>query len=418
MTIDEKEKHASPLRTVSFGIMCFWGLLVFAGCGEDETNQPVAPQPKPKAVAVANASGPSSQKPASLPRGKTTPKNLIDPQANPEDVFRILPQPDTPFDPNDVFSIVTSDKDSNEASVILPGENVTSDLFRIVKRGERSGSSHQPHPKLKMPRGFVVVNEAGFHEDGLPWRIRSQVDGAMMALVPHGPARLGSNHGLQNAQPEITIESKPFYMDVTEVTVGRYEKFLQAIKKDRRIRVRIQSVEESLPKDVPMTGVPWGDAVSYLKWAGKTLPTEAQWEKAARGEMGFPHPWGHTDAIWFQKRTREQISPVGHYSNDKSPFEIFDLAGNAKEWCADWYRPDAFSAASGKEKALADWKGPNSAEPEFTRVVKGNGPDWNLWHRTGMPMREENPTVGFRGVLTVTNFPLDNTTTQTTPHIR
>lgn len=237
-----------------------------------------------------------------------------------------------------------------------------------------------------------------------------------MVLVPHGPARIGSASGPSNTQPELRIELKPFYMDVTEVTVGQYEKFLEATKNDRRVHVRIQSVDEKLPKDMPMTGLPWSDAVAYLKWVGKTLPSETQWEKASRGEQAFRHPWGNADAIWSRKRTLEQISPVRQYPNDRSPYGIFDLAGNAREWCADWYRPTAFAEVKAKEKTLADWEGPKSAQPELTRVVKGNGPDWNLWHRSGVAMRVEDPTIGFRGVLTVTQFPLDKTTTQTNPN--
>lgn len=419
--MDQPENRRNPSRAFACGLLLLGGLFTFTGCGGDETKQPVAPLPKPKpkaAIPVANATQGSPSKPGGLPKAAKNSQEPLNPEADPADVFQIVPPTGNPYNSNDMFAIVPSESNRNEVAVILPGQDVSADSFHVVKRGEQPTPSHRPHPKLKMPRGFEIVEEAGYNETGLPWRIRSVPDGAEMVLVPHGPARIGSHQGPSNTQPELTVELKPFYMDVTEVTVGQYEKFLEATKDDRRVRVRIQSVEESLPKEAPMTGIPWGDAVTYLKWVGKTLPTEAQWEKAARGERGFPHAWGHEDAIWFQKRTREQITPVRTYPNDKSPYGIFDLAGNAREWCADWYRPDSFAEVKAQEKTLADWEGPKSAEPEFARVVKGNGPDWNLWHRSGVSMREESSTIGFRGVLTVTDFPLDEATTQTTSNNR
>jgi formylglycine-generating enzyme required for sulfatase activity len=183
--------------------------------------------------------------------------------------------------------------------------------------------------------------------------------------------------------------------------VGQYRKFLEAVKGDNDYLVRVYIVNPDLPEDLPMTGLPWGDGVNYCKWAGKSLPTEAQWERAARGPEGFAHPWGDGDAIWFQKRNPGQINSVKLYATDKSPFGIYDLAGNAREWCADWYRPDAFASISKSALPVNDWEGPRSAEPELTRVLKGGDANWKVWNRAGVRMPIEDETIGFRGVLTV-----------------
>jgi sulfatase modifying factor 1 len=109
-------------------------------------------------------------------------------------------------------------------------------------------------------------------------------DGAPMVLIPAGPFLMGSNDGLPNERPEHTVTLDAYYIDQFEITAGRYQKFLESAR--HNLPPTWDDEVAQAMGDLPAVGMSWNDAAAYCKWAGKRLPTEAEWEKAARGTDG------------------------------------------------------------------------------------------------------------------------------------
>lgn len=227
----------------------------------------------------------------------------------------------------------------------------------------------------------------------------SRPDG--MAAIPGGAFRMGTADGMHFEQPVHSVTVKPFLIDPAEVTVGEFAKFVEATGyrteaekfgnsgvfdletgewrmtngADWRRPEGPGSVAEA---SEPVVQVSWNDAAAYAKWAGKRLPTEAEWEFAARGGLeGTTYAWGDElrpggkpVANWWQGSFPERNTvedgflkraPVGSFQ--ANGFGLFDVAGNVWEWTADWYAEDYYA-----ESPENDPKGPPTGEE---RVIRG-----------------------------------------------
>jgi formylglycine-generating enzyme required for sulfatase activity len=183
----------------------------------------------------------------------------------------------------------------------------------------------------------------------LPMQKKNPRDGAAMVLIPAGEFLMGSPeyNGNSSAKPQHRVYLDAYYMYKYEVTNGQFREFVHESGYDAEGSWRDYAVVGM--DSHPVVCVTWNDAKAYCEWAGGALPTEAQWEKAARGVDGRIWPWGNTfsgkEFNWGngpKVKGRADIykgrgtAPVGSYPKDVSPYGVHDMAGNVGEWCNDW----------------------------------------------------------------------------------
>ena len=192
-------------------------------------------------------------------------------------------------------------------------------------------------------------------------------DGAPALLVAAGAFTMGDDEN----SPRREIYTDAFYIDKFEITTARYAVFMKATGSVRAPE-GWEGVELERVGELPVTGVTWHEAQAYCKWAGRRLPTEAEWEKAARGTDGRLYPWG-SQSPDLDRANFANTSPnaydgglvkVGSRPAGKSPYGVHDMAGNASEWVADWY------AESFPRGETHNPQGPDGGD---AKVVRGGG---------------------------------------------
>jgi formylglycine-generating enzyme required for sulfatase activity len=212
---------------------------------------------------------------------------------------------------------------------------------------------------------------------------------APMVLVPPGEFAMGAN----------SVYLDGFWVDKTEVTNAMYAECVQAGKcsppRSTRSNRRDAYFGNPIYGDYPVIFVSWTDANDYCTWAGRRLPTEAEWEKAARGTDGRPFPWGSSEPwMGLLNHQTQDTDEVGSYPDGASPYGALDMAGNVAEWVADWFS-DTYYANPPASNPL----GPASGE---YRVWRGGSwantsSDWiHTYSRTGNPPVDASSGLGFR----------------------
>jgi len=319
---------------------------------------------------------------------------------------------------------------------------VISSVYLIVRQGEEAekpaSDSFQTKTRVRQKDGMVLVYiPAGEFEMGSSFA---------ESVVPTGDLFRGNFKVFffPDQRPKHRVCLDAYWIDQTEVTVGMFRKFVEdtayettAEKEGWGKPWREGPKEDEWPKipgtdwrhprgpesvaadDQAVSQISWEDAMAYCAWVGGQLPTEAQWEKAARGTDGRRFPWGdefdgtrlnYGDAQCPVERWRDldyddghaHIAPVGSYPQGASPYGVLDMAGNVWEWVADWYDKEYYR--------VAPYRSPTGPESGTVRAQRGGS--WYDGEAEGWVnclVRHQNPPtdryddVGFRCVIPATN---------------
>ena len=245
----------------------------------------------------------------------------------------------------------------------------------------------------------------------------SSVDGMPQVYIPEGTFHMGGMdvRRAPNEIPDHDVQLGAYWMDQLEVTNAMYTLCMNAGACDPpqsfRSQRRADYFENPEFKDYPVVYVTWGQAKAYCEWAGRRLPTEAEWERAARGDDFRTFPWGENKADGLLTNFNMLVgdtSRVGTYPLGASPFGVLDMAGNVAEWVNDFYTFDYSTSDN-----FVNPTGPETSS-SFNRVVRGGslgdaeinirvskrssvtGPNPNAAPGSSAYLGDFSPRIGFR----------------------
>jgi iron(II)-dependent oxidoreductase len=272
--------------------------------------------------------------------------------------------------------------------------------------------------RRRLPLGFRAASSESWSAE-LPNTIFSLRDGSEMVLVTGGTELMGNDSGQPEERPAHSVTLRRFYIDRFETSVAQYGRFLAAT--DHRIpepedaNTSSQWTNREAKQQaavMPVVGVSWHDARAFAQWMSKSLPSEAQWERAARGGFGADYPRSFDSAFArhvnagkglkegsgfrVQGSGQSPIMSVYSFSAALNPYGCQNMLGNVAEWCRDWYDP-AYYGSSPAEDPI----GPATGE---LRAVRGGSWQTALDQigstaRTGLAPTTRSSALGFRCVL-------------------
>jgi formylglycine-generating enzyme required for sulfatase activity len=245
-----------------------------------------------------------------------------------------------------------------------------------------------------------------------------------MVYIPAGEFIMGSDEGETDEGPAHEVYLDAYWIDQTEITNDKYALCVDAGSCNPPLEsgsyTRTKYYDDVRFADYPVIFVDWDMANAYCQWAGARLPSEAEWEKAARGENGIIYPWGNEWDVKSRKRLNfadnsnpemasdlsvddghRDTAPVGSYLAGQSPYGIYDLAGNVWEWVADWYDPQ-YHLKSQQNNPL----GPTDpVQDPPLRAMRGgawvaaNENVFHTYNRHGVEPSEYSSSIGLRCAL-------------------
>lgn len=254
----------------------------------------------------------------------------------------------------------------------------------------------------------LCISQAEVHADDLKSKNRDPVE---MKIIPAGEFLMGSKEkeGRPDERPQRKVYLDTYAIDIVEVTNERYLNFIHTTGRKEPLNSygdKLLSKEPGVG-NLPVVQVTWYDAVDYCRWAEKRLPTEAEWEKAARGIDGSLFPWGaqspRSKPVNFERNWEgtNTLWPVGSKAETSSPYGIHDMAGNVREWTQDWYDSEYYSNAP--------IRNPQGPQIGILKVIKGGS-----WHSFKSDIRPaargkggfalKTDGIGFRCARKIKNF--------------
>jgi serine/threonine-protein kinase len=213
-----------------------------------------------------------------------------------------------------------------------------------------------------------------------------------MVLVPAGSFLMGSERGAENERPVHEVYLDHFFIDATEVTNGQYRAFCERTGRTPPPNPRWDPTYFSAKRDHPVVNVTWDDAARYAEWAGKRLPTEAEWEKAARGGLDqCEYPWGNEIDQSLANYDALGTCRVRAFGPNGSG--IHEIVGNVWEWCADWYQPDFY-----RHSPRVGPRGPAAGTEKVLRggSIDGSSRTLRIPYRHWMVPQRRSSDIGFR----------------------